>query len=85
MLLACVSLSLIGIIQGDAIKKPRVRHLFVQRHWPLPGAPKKLFQLEHQVENKAQSSGDENVHKLFSRVRRSSTDPDMNPLFNEVS
>ena len=81
--LACLLLWVIGIIQGDAIKKSRVRHLFVQRHLPLPGAPRKLFELDL-YHNKAQSSGHQNVRKLFFRVRRS-LNPDMVPLINEVS
>ena len=80
--LACLLLWVIGIIQGDEIKKSRVRHLFVQRHSPLPAAPRKLFELDLH-HNKVQSRGDQNVHKLFSRVRRS-LNPDMNPLINKV-
>lgn len=83
MFLACLWLTLIGIIQGDTIGKSRVRHLFVQRRSPIPGSPKKLFELAHEVENKLQSSSDQNVHKLLSRVRRS-LNPDMKPSVNEV-
>lgn len=80
--LACLWLTLIGIIQGDTIGKSRVRHLFVQRRSPIPGSPKKLFELAHEVENKLQSSSDQSVHKLLSRVRRS-LNPDMKPSVNE--
>ena len=83
MFLACLWLTLIVIIQGDTIGKSRVRHLFVQRRSPIPGSPKKLFELAHEVENKLQSSSDQNVHKLLSRVRRS-LNPDMKPSVNEV-
>lgn len=81
--LACLWLTLIGIIQGDTMRKSRVRHLFVQRRSPIPGSPKKLFKLAHEVENKLQSSSDQNVHKLLSRVRRS-LNPDVKPSVNEV-
>lgn len=84
VLLACLLFSVTGTIQGDAIKEARVRHLFVQRHSPLPGAPRKLFKLEHETLDNLESSGGEDVHKLFSRVRRS-VNPDMKPKVNEVS
>ena len=82
--LTCLLLSVIGIIQGEAIKKSGVRHLFVQRNSPLPGTPRRLFESElHQNDDKTLSSADQNVHKLFSRVRRS-LNPDMRLLINEV-
>ena len=80
--LACLMFSAAGIIQADDVKESRVRHLFVQRQSPLPGAPRKLLKVEHEPLEK--SSGDEDAHKVFSRVRRS-LNPDRTPKVNTVS
>lgn len=82
VLLGCLLFSAAGIIQGDDVKEPRVGHLFVQRRSPLPGAPRKLLKVEHEPLDK--SSGDEDAHKVFSRVRRS-LNPDRTPKVNTVS
>ena len=81
--LACLMFSAAGIIQADDVKEPRVRHLFVQRQSPLPGAPRKLLKVEHEPDLD-KSSGDEDAHKVFSRVRRS-LNPDRTPKVNTVS
>ena len=83
VLLASLLFSATEITQGDAIKGTRARHLFVQRQSPLPGTPRKLFKLEHEALDNLQSSGDQDAHKVFSRVRRS-LNPDMRPRVNEV-
>ena len=76
VLLACLLLPASGRIQDDVANEPRLRHLFVQRDKPLPGSPKKLFSLQR--EEPSRSSGGQNVHELFRRVRRS-LNPDMKP------
>lgn len=83
VLLASLLFSATEITRGDAIKGTRARHLFVQRQSPLPGTPRKLFKLEHEALDNLQSSGDQDAHKVFSRVRRS-TNPDVSPRMNEV-
>lgn len=81
VLLACLLLPTSGRIQDDVAKDPRARHLFVQRDKPLPGSPKKLFKIER--EEPSRSSGGQNVHELFRRVRRS-LNPDMKPEAHKV-
>ncbi len=76
VLLVCLLLPVTGRIQDDVAKEPRKRHLFVQRDKPLPGSPKKLFKIEH--EGPSRSSGNQNVHELLRRVRRS-LNPGMKP------
>ena len=83
VLLACLLFSAAGIIQADDVKEPRVRHLFVQRRSPLPGAPRKLFKVEHEGFEKSSSDQDEDAHKVFSRVRRS-LNPDRKPKAHTV-
>ena len=70
-----------GSVQEDVAAMPRERHLFVQRDKPLPGSPKKLLKIEN--EQPSRSSGDQNAHDLFRRVRRS-LNPDMKPQVTEV-
>lgn len=65
-----------GSVREDEATMPRERHLFVQRNTPLPGSPKELLKIEY--EQPSRSSGDQTVHDLFRRVRRS-LDPDMKP------
>ena len=65
-----------GRVENDVAKESRERHLFVQRDTPLPGSPKKLFKIEHGFPSR--SSGGQNVHEVFHRVRRS-LNPDMKP------
>ena len=70
-----------GSVQEDVATVSRERHLFVQRDSPLPGSPKKLLKIEN--EQPSRSSGDQNPHNLFRRVRRS-LNPDMKPEATEV-
>lgn len=86
VLLVCFLFSAARITQIDAIKEPRVRHLFVQRRSPLPGTPRKVFTVEHEALDDSEASdnpADQDVHKVFSRVRRS-LNPDLRPRVNEV-
>lgn len=71
-----------GSVQEDVATVSRERHLFVRRDSPLPGSPKKLLKIES--EQPSRSSGDQNLHDLFRRVRRSVVDPDMKPEATKV-
>lgn len=82
VLLACLLLPTSGRIQDDVAEESRARHLFVQRDKPLPGSPKKLLKIER--EEPSRSSGGQNVHEVFRRVRRS-LNPDMKPEAHRVS
>jgi len=68
-------------VQENVATVSRERHLFVQRDSPLPGSPKELLKIEN--EQPSRSSGDQKVHDLFRRVRRS-LNPDMKPEATEV-
>lgn len=76
-------LSAFGITKLDAIKKPRERHLFIQRRSPLPGSPTKLQTVERESVDNVGSSEEQDPHKILSRVRRS-VNPDLSPRVKEV-
>ena len=83
VLLASLLFPVSGRVRENVAKEPRERHLFVQRDTPLPGSPKKLLKIEHEMPSR--SSGDQNVHELFRRARvRRSLNPDMKPEATEV-
>lgn len=75
-------LSSVGITKLHAIKKPRERHLFVQRRSPLPGSPTKLQTVEREIVDNVGSSEEQDPHKILSRVRRS-LNPDLSPKVKE--
>lgn len=83
LLLAFFLLSSVAITKLDAIKKPRERHLFVQRRSPLPGSPSKLLTVEREAVDNVGSSEEQDLHKILSRVRRS-INPDRSPKVHEV-
>ena len=72
--LAWILVSTSQRIKDDVAKEVRESHLFLQRHNQLPDSGKKFFGSEHEFSSR--SSTDENVRKLFCRVRRS-----LNPNF----
>lgn len=76
--LVCLLFSAARITQVDAIKEPRVRHLFAQKRAPLPGAPRKVFTVEREALDNNEAGGDQDVHNIFSSVRRS-LNPDLRP------
>ena len=83
-LLAFLVFLAVGITGVDATKKPRERHLFVQRRSPLPGSPRKLLTVEREaLDGNFPSSDQQDAHKILSRVRRS-VNPDTSPKVNEV-
>lgn len=82
-LLAFLVFLAVGITGVDATKKPRERHLFVQRRSPLPGSPRKLLTVEREaLDGNFPSSDQQDAHKILSRVRRS-VNPDTSPKVNE--
>lgn len=83
LLLTFFLLSAVEITKLDAIKKPRERHLFVQRRSPLPGSPTKLQTVEREAVDNVGSSEEQDPHKILSRVRRS-VNPDLSPRVKEV-
>lgn len=83
LLLTFFLFSTFGISKLDAIKKPRERHLFVQRRSPLPGSPTKLQTVERESVDNVGSSEEQDPHKILSRVRRS-VNPDLSPRVKEV-
>lgn len=83
LLLAFFLLSAVGITTLDATKKPRERHLFVQRRSPLPGSPTKLQTVEREAVDNVGFSEDQEPHKILSRVRRS-VNPVQLPKVKEV-
>ena len=76
-------LSSVGITKLHAIKKPRERHLFVQRRSPLPGSPTKLQTVEREAVDNVGYREEQDPHKILSRVRRS-VNPDLSPKVKEV-
>ncbi|XP_029186888.2 sortilin-related receptor-like [Acropora millepora] len=82
LLLTFFLFSTFGITKLDAIKKPRERHLFVQRRSPLPGSPTKLQTVEREAVDNVGSSEELDPHKILSRVRRS-VNPDLSPRVKE--
>ena len=83
LLLAFFLLSAVGITKLDATKKPRERHLFVQRRSPLPGSPTKLQTVEREAVDNVGFSEEQEPHKILSRVRRS-VNPVQLPKVKEV-
>lgn len=83
LLLTFFLFSTFGISKLDALKKPRERHLFVQRRSPLPGSPTKLQTVERESVDNVGSSEEQDPHKILSRVRRS-VNPDLSPRVKEV-
>ncbi|KAJ7384248.1 Sortilin- receptor [Desmophyllum pertusum] len=80
VLLACFLLPASGRIQEDAAedaaKASRVRHLLCKGTNHCQALRKSCSKIEH--EEPSRSSGGQNVHELFRRVRRS-LNPDMKP------
>ena len=81
-LLTFLLFSAVGLTQVHA-KKPRERHLFVQRQSPLPGSPRKLLTVEREAHDNFPCSDQQDAYKILSRVPRS-LNPDTSPKVNEV-
>lgn len=84
IVLLCVCIESALILQGRAEERPRKQHLFVNRRFPLAGAPKRLQEVRPD-ETAATSNGKEgDERRVFGRVRRS-LNPDNTPNITEVS